>query len=112
MPDFQLPQFSSRADDFYGQVKRSRSGREETNIQPYITFTRRGTWLVCWTQTSEEVEPGQRPDQRAVCSRSTDEGRAFGPEIVIEDADNRGEDLPPLPDYTAPTTAGSVQLAP
>ena len=102
--------YSTRADDFCAQVKASGPGREETNIQPYITFTAKGTWIVCWTQTSEEVEPGQRPDQRAVCSRSTDEGRTFGREIVIEDSDARDIPLPPQLDYTAPITQGSERI--
>jgi len=57
--------YSTHADDFYAQIKPSGPGREETNVQPYVTFTSQGTWIVAWTQTSQEIEPGQRPDQRA-----------------------------------------------
>ncbi|MBI3941964.1 MAG: exo-alpha-sialidase [Chloroflexi bacterium] len=111
MNAIELPKYSTLADDFYGQVKRSGVGGEETNIQPYITFTRKGTWIVCWTQTSEEVEPGQRPEQRAVCSRSTDAGKTWSKEIVIEDADNRDIPLPPLANYSPPVVAGSEKTA-
>jgi hypothetical protein len=91
--------FSVHASDFYAQVKASGPGGEETNIQPYITFTSKGTWLICWTQTSEEVEPGFRPDQRAVCSRSVDNGKTWSREIVIEPAEIEAIDFPPQPDY-------------
>ncbi len=100
--------YSTHADNFYAQVKPSGTGREETNIQPYITFTGRGTWIVSWTQTSEEIEPGQRPEQRAVCSRSTDEGRTWSPEILIEDSDDSDVALPPQPDYGQAVTAASA----
>lgn len=100
--------YSTRADDFYAQVKPSGSGREETNVQLYVTFTARGTWIVSWTQTSEETEPGQRPEQRAVCSHSTDEGHTWSPEIVIEDSDNRDIELPPQPDYGLAVTSASA----
>jgi BNR repeat-like domain len=99
--------YSTHAEDFYAQVKASGVGQTETNVQPYITFTGKGTWIVSWTQTSEEVEPGQRPDQRAVCSRSTDDGRTWSPEIVIEAADNAEVLLPPQPDYGLAVTSAS-----
>ena len=60
---------------------------------------------MCWTQTSEEVEPGFRADQRAVCSRSTDHGISWSSEIVVEPADAQEVPLPPQPDY------GSVERA-
>lgn len=101
--------FSLRADDYYAQVKRSGSGGEATNVQPYFTVSAQGTWIVSWTQTSEEVEPGQRGDQRAVCSRSTDGGLTWSPEIVIEEVDNREINLPPQPEYRQPVISGSAQ---
>src|SRR5262245_24114511 len=100
--------YSNYAEDFYAQVKASGTGQTETNVQPYITFTAKGTWIVSWTQTSEEVEPGQRPDQRAVCSRSTDAGRTWSAEIVIEAADNSEALLPPQPDYGLAVTSASA----
>src|SRR6187399_59281 len=102
--------YSTHADDFYAQIKHSTPGPGETNVQPYMTFSAKGTWIVCWTQTSEEVEPGQRPEQRAVCSRSIDQGRTWSQEIVIEDADNRDIPLPPQPDYAPPVVQGSDEI--
>ena len=93
------PRYATNAEEYYAQVKTSGSGGEETNVQPYIAFTSKGTWIVCWTQTSEEVEPGFRPDQRAVCSRSTNGGLSWSKEIVIEPPDTQELSLPPQPDY-------------
>jgi len=68
--------------DSYALVKSAGSGVEAFNFQQYMSITPAGTWMCFWTQGSTE----STPDQRAVCARSTDNGKTWSSEIIIEDA--------------------------
>jgi hypothetical protein len=66
----------------HGVIVDGQPGPTWFNYQAQLCLTPRGVWIACWTQGGHEANP----DQRVVAARSTDEGRTWGAEIVIEAA--------------------------
>ncbi len=73
---------SMAAADAFGVIIDGQPGPTWFNYQAQLCLTPRGTWIACWTQGGYEANP----DQRVVAARSTDGGRTWGAEIVIEAA--------------------------
>jgi len=80
-PDILHPA-SMDAANAYGVVIDGQPGPTWFNYQVQLCVTPKGTWVACWTQGSYEANP----DQRVVASRSTDGGRTWSAEIIIEAA--------------------------
>jgi hypothetical protein len=77
-----LHPYSMNVTESHGIVKAPGMGRYAFNYQAQITVTPRGSWLCVWTQGTTEAER----DQRVVLARSSDKGRSWSTEIVIEEA--------------------------
>jgi hypothetical protein len=73
---------SMDAADAYGVIINGEPGPTWFNYQVQLCVTPPGTWIACWTQGGYE----SNPDQRVVAARSSDEGRTWRAEIVIEGA--------------------------
>ncbi len=73
---------SMDAADAYGVVINGRPGPRWFNYQVQLCVTPRGTWIACWTQGASE----STSDQRVVAARSTDNGKTWSKELVIEPA--------------------------
>ena len=73
---------SMDAADAYGVIIDGKPGPTWFNYQVQLCVTPLGTWIACWTQGGHEANP----DQRVVAARSTDGGRTWSEEIVIEAA--------------------------
>jgi hypothetical protein len=80
-PDLLHPA-SMDAANAYGVVIDGKPGPTFFNYQVLLCLTSKGTWIACWTQGAHEANP----DQRVVAARSTDNGRTWSAEIVIEAA--------------------------
>ena len=68
------------AADAHGVIIDGQPGPTWFNYQVQLCVTPSKTWIACWTQGGYE----SNPDQRVVAARSTDNGRTWGREIVIE----------------------------
>ncbi|HIJ72538.1 MAG TPA: exo-alpha-sialidase [Candidatus Hydrogenedentes bacterium] len=71
---------SMNVTESWGDVKDGGEGAQAFNYQVQLVVTAKGTWIACWTQGGHE----STPDQRMVVSRSTDGGRTWSEEIVVE----------------------------
>lgn len=58
------------------------AGQDETNQHFNVIATESGAFLATWTSATREADP----NQRVLCSRSTDRGRTWSPPQVIDGA--------------------------
>jgi len=88
------------AADAYGVIIDGEPGPTWFNYQVQLCVTPKNTWIACWTQGGYE----SNPDQRVVVARSLDEGRTWGSEIVIEEADEHYRVPAWIVSYAVPNT--------
>lgn len=81
--DFCGTEYSTCIDDDFVMVRPQGTGRALTNQQPCAVILSDGTWMVCWTQATEEAAK----NESVVAAVSSDGGKTWSEEFFIERAE-------------------------